>query len=82
MPAANSAQPIEASPPPRRRRTHAELMALVDNNPVRKDLTTGRLVEIVGAQDGLALVRPLFEPEAPPRRVPVEQLTTRISLWG
>ncbi|MFE5587263.1 hypothetical protein [Kitasatospora sp. NPDC056531] len=65
----------------RRRRTHAELMERIDNNPIRKDLTTGRLVELVGAQDGRALVRPLFEPDAPPRQVPVDQLTTRISLW-
>ncbi|MBO1413905.1 hypothetical protein [Streptomyces sp. FH025] len=56
-------------------------MEQVDNNPVRKDLTTGGLVEVVGAQDGRALVRPLFEPDAPTRQVPAEQLTTRISLW-
>ncbi|MFJ3789171.1 hypothetical protein [Kitasatospora sp. NPDC090091] len=66
----------------KRRRTHAELLALIDANPVRKDLTTGGLVELVGAQDGRALVRPLFEPDAPPRQVPVDQLTKRISLWG
>ncbi|MFD7452319.1 hypothetical protein [Kitasatospora sp. NPDC059827] len=71
-----------ASTGPKRRRTHAELMEQVDNSPVRKDLTTGRLVEVVGAQDGRALVRPLFEPDAPPRQVPADQLTTRISLWG
>ncbi|MFI5645667.1 hypothetical protein [Kitasatospora sp. NPDC051705] len=77
MPAENSAQPTSA-----RRRTHAEFMARVDDNPVRKDLTTGGLVEIVGAQDGRALVRPLFAPDAPSRQAPVDQLTTRISLWG
>ncbi|MFD0401299.1 hypothetical protein ACFVHI_24840 [Kitasatospora sp. NPDC127121] len=56
-------------------------MERIDNNPVRRDLTTGRLVEIVGAQDGRALVRPLFEPDSPSRQVPADQLTTRISLW-
>ncbi|MFD7581741.1 hypothetical protein [Kitasatospora sp. NPDC059817] len=56
-------------------------MEPIDNCPVRKDLTTGRLVEIVGAQDGRALVRPLFEPDAPSRQVPADQLTMRISLW-
>ncbi|MFE4974688.1 hypothetical protein ACFRAR_21575 [Kitasatospora sp. NPDC056651] len=78
MSTAKSAQPTRT---PRRRRTHAELMELVNNNPVRKDLTTGRLVEIVGAQNGRALVRPLFEPDTPPRQVPADQLTTRIDLW-
>ncbi|MFJ7245429.1 hypothetical protein ACIQWA_12370 [Kitasatospora sp. NPDC098652] len=57
-------------------------MELIQNTPVRKDLTTGRLVELVGTLDGRALVRPLFEPDAPPRQVPVDQLTTHISLWG
>ncbi|MGW2378003.1 MULTISPECIES: hypothetical protein [Kitasatospora] len=56
-------------------------MQRINNNPVRKDLTTGRLVEVVGAQDGRALVRALFEPDAPVRQVPADQLTTRISLW-
>ncbi|MFJ9454984.1 hypothetical protein ACIRST_07890 [Kitasatospora sp. NPDC101447] len=82
MSAANSEQPSETSPQLNRRRTHAELMALIDSNPVRKDLTTGGLVEIVGAENGRALVRPLFEPDAPARQVPADQLTTRISLWG
>ncbi|MFE3501590.1 hypothetical protein [Kitasatospora sp. NPDC059160] len=76
----SAADPAPSGPKPRR--THAELMERVNNSPVRKDLTTGRLVEVVGAQDGRALVRPLFEPEAPPRQVPADQLTTRISLWG
>ncbi|HJD81833.1 hypothetical protein ABZX88_20550 [Kitasatospora aureofaciens] len=67
--------------PSKRRRTPAELMERVENSPVRKDLTTGRLVEIVGAEDGRALVRPLFEPGAAVRQVPADQLTTRISLW-
>ncbi|MER7769422.1 hypothetical protein [Kitasatospora sp. NPDC096140] len=57
-------------------------MDRIDNNPIRKDLTTGGLVEIVGVENGRALVRPLFEPGAPARQVPVDQLTTRISLWG
>ncbi|MFI8453907.1 hypothetical protein [Kitasatospora sp. NPDC085464] len=57
-------------------------MDRIDNNPIRKDLTSGGLVEIVGAENGRALVRPLFDPDAPPRQVPVNQLTTRISLWG
>ncbi|WP_395294433.1 hypothetical protein ACF9IK_13345 [Kitasatospora hibisci] len=78
MSAAGSAQPTG----PKRRRTLAELMARIDNNPVRKDLTTGGLVEVVGLRDDRALVRPLFEPATPPRQVPVDQLTTRISLWG
>ncbi|MCG6500173.1 hypothetical protein [Kitasatospora sp. A2-31] len=78
MSAAGSAQPTE----PKRRRTPAELMEQVDNNPVRKDLTTGDLVELVGLQNGRALVRPLFEPDALPRQVPADQLTARISLWG
>ncbi|MEU3567755.1 hypothetical protein AB0E96_04870 [Kitasatospora sp. NPDC036755] len=77
MSAAGFAQPAEND----RRRTHAELMARIDENPVRKDLTTGRLVELVGAEHGRALVRPLFEPDTPPRQVPADQLTTRISLW-
>ncbi|WP_188299275.1 hypothetical protein [Streptomyces sp. CBMA156] len=77
MSTADSVPPINFN----RRRTHAELMARIDNNPVRKDLTTGRLVEVVGAQDGRALVRPLFSPDAEPRQVPADQLTTRISLW-
>lgn len=81
MSAANSARPSDTSRPPKRRRTHAELMERIDNNPVRKDLTTGSLAEIVGAQDGSALVRPLFEPDAPPRQVPADLLTTRIGLW-
>ncbi|MER7850057.1 hypothetical protein ABTZ03_39685 [Kitasatospora sp. NPDC096077] len=76
------AQQHDTSRPPKRRRSHAELMERIDNNPVRKDLTTGHLVELVGAQDGKALVRPLFEPDAPARQVPVDMLTTRISLWG
>ncbi|MFI9321243.1 hypothetical protein ACIGXI_15860 [Kitasatospora aureofaciens] len=66
----------------KRRRTHAELMERIENNPVRKDLTTGRLVEVVGAEDGRPLVRPLFEPDGPARQVPADQLTTRIGLWG
>ncbi|MEV7355947.1 hypothetical protein [Kitasatospora sp. NPDC088264] len=78
MPTDGFAQPTGTT----RRRTHAELMERIDNNPVRKDLTTGCLVEIVGAQDGRALVRPLFEPDAKSRQVPADQLTTRISLWG
>ncbi|MFB7905649.1 hypothetical protein ACFC1T_04415 [Kitasatospora sp. NPDC056076] len=57
-------------------------MERIENNPIRKDLATGHLVELVGAQDGKALVRPLFEPDAPPRQVPVDQLTTAIGLWG
>ncbi|MFE5580556.1 hypothetical protein [Kitasatospora sp. NPDC056531] len=77
-----NAQQHDANQPSKRRRTHAEPMERIENNPVRKDLTTGRLVELVGAEDGRALVRPLFEPDTPPRRVPVDQLTTRISLWG
>ncbi|MQS13950.1 hypothetical protein F7Q99_17145 [Streptomyces kaniharaensis] len=77
MSAAGFVQPTDA----KRRRTHAELMERIDNNPIRKDLTTGRLVELVEAQDGQALVRPLFEPDARPRQVPADQLTIRISLW-
>ncbi|MGA5818888.1 hypothetical protein ACPC54_13650 [Kitasatospora sp. NPDC094028] len=77
MPDSGSAQPTSTQ----QRRTHAELMARINDNPIRKDLTTGRLVELVGAEDGRALVRPLFEPDAPARQVPVDQLTTRISLW-
>ncbi|MGW2371362.1 hypothetical protein [Kitasatospora sp. NPDC001683] len=77
-----NAQQHDTSHPPKRRRTHAELMERINNNPIRKDLTTGHLVEMVGAEDGKALVRPLFEPDAPPRQVPVDMLTTRISLWG
>ncbi|WP_147409160.1 hypothetical protein [Kitasatospora xanthocidica] len=76
MSTAGSAQSAEIP----HRRTHAELMARIDGNPLRKDLVTGRLVEVVGAQDGRALVRPLFEPDAPPRQVPADLLTTRISL--
>ncbi|MEV7771550.1 hypothetical protein [Kitasatospora sp. NPDC086791] len=78
MPAAGSTQLSTPKPC----RTHAELMEQIDNNPIRKDLTTGGLVEIVGAENGRALVRPLFEPDAPPRQVPVDRLTNRISLWG
>ncbi|MFJ2777748.1 hypothetical protein [Kitasatospora sp. NPDC087315] len=77
MSAAGFVQPANTT----HRRTHAELIERIDNNPVRKDLATGRLVEVVGAQDGRALVRPLFEPDAKPRQVPADLLTTRISLW-
>ncbi|MET8627238.1 hypothetical protein ABZW30_26365 [Kitasatospora sp. NPDC004669] len=81
MSAAGFAQSTNKSQPSKRRRSHAELMERIENNPVRKDLTTGCLVELVGTEDGRALVRPLFEPDAPPRQVPADQLTTRISLW-
>ncbi|WP_157882139.1 hypothetical protein [Streptomyces rubellomurinus] len=81
MSAADLTQPADTNQQPKHRRTHAELMERVDNNPVRKDLVTGRLVEVVGARDGRALVRLLFEPNSPVRQVPADQLTTRISLW-
>lgn len=74
--------PTNADMPPRRRRTLRELLDRVERNPVRKDLSTGRLVEIVEADGGGALVRLLFEPNGATWWVPADQLTTRIGLWG
>ncbi|MFD0279173.1 hypothetical protein ACFVHB_35480 [Kitasatospora sp. NPDC127111] len=57
-------------------------MERIENNPIRKDLTTGRLVELVSESDGLAVVHPLFDPDGPRREVPADQLIRKIGQWG
>ncbi|MGW4891217.1 hypothetical protein ACWEQL_02945 [Kitasatospora sp. NPDC004240] len=65
-----------------KRRTIAELQRRIDENPIRKDLSTGRLVELVSECGDMAVVRPLWRPGGPFREVPVAMLTRRISDWA
>ncbi|WP_395294966.1 hypothetical protein ACF9IK_16570 [Kitasatospora hibisci] len=75
----DSIEPADPSRAPGRRRTIAELLSLIENNPIRFDLTTGLMVELVSESDGMAIVHPLFTPDGPRRRVPSGELVRRLS---
>lgn len=75
--ATRSPQPEPALP--HSRRDWAATLHRIQNSPIRLDLATGALVELVSEDSGVAVVHPLFQPAGPRRTVPSDRLVRRLS---